>query len=217
VPTNTRYGPAADALFPGEKPKEHRMHQSPDCEHARQQADARTRQGVAEQIERARRRAEIQRHRQLIGQAIGVFNEELLTDLQLVGFTAETIVLLELAPLIQIAWADGAVSERQRDIILEIAFRELVSEGTPAHNRLTAWLQRCPPDEIFDASLSAIHAKLDPLEPEVRGTLQREFVRACTAVALAADSVLGDHKISVEEGRVVARILLSLKPGRLAR
>lgn len=176
-----------------------------------------TRQRVAEQFERARRPAEIERHRQLMGQAIGVFDHELLTDLQFGGFTAETIVLLELAPLVQIAWADGAVSARQRDVICQIATRELVGQDTPAHDRLAAWLECCPPDDVFDVSLFAIHAKLDRLEPAVQATLQRKFVSDCTAVALAADSVLGDHKISMEEGRVLARILMSLKPGRLAR
>lgn len=188
-----------------------------DSARARQHDGAYSRWRTEKESEQAHRRAEIQRHRQLMGQALGVFNHEVLTDLQLAGFTAETIVLLEFAPLVQIAWADGAVSNRQRDLIFRIATREFVSEDTPAHGRLTGWLERCPCDDVFDVCLFAIHAKLEPLGPEVRATLQRKLVHDCTAVALVADGVLGDHKISMDEGRVLARILASLKPGKVGR
>jgi hypothetical protein len=151
-----------------------------------------------------------------VGRAIGVSDYELLTHLQCAGFTAETIALLELAPLVEIAWADGAVSERQRHLIFQIATREVITEDTPAHDRLVAWLEQRPSDDVFDVSLAAIRAKLDSLEPEVHAMLHRRFVGDCTAVSLAADSALGDHKISQEEGRVLARILMSLRPGRSA-
>jgi hypothetical protein len=173
-----------------------------------------TRQQAGDPVEPARRPAAIHGHGHLMSQAIGVSNHELLTHLQCVGFTAETIVLLELAPLIEIAWADGTVSERQRDYIFQIATRELIGKDTPARDRLVSWLEQRPSDDVFDVSLAAIYAKLDSLEPEVRAMLRRRFVADCTAVSLAADSVLGDDRISMEERRVLARILMSLRPRR---
>jgi uncharacterized tellurite resistance protein B-like protein len=159
----------------------------------------------------------MQRHRDLMGQALGVFDHQLLSVLQFAGFTADTIALVEFVPLVHIAWADGAVSNRQRDLISRIATQELIGEETPAHDRLIGWLERCPSESVFEVALFAIHAKLDPLAPEIRAVLQRKLVHNCTAVALVADSALSDRKISADEARVLARILDSLKPVRLAR
>lgn len=155
----------------------------------------------------AQRRTEIQRHRDLMGEALGVFDHRLLTVLQLAGFTADTIGLVELVPLVQIAWADGAVSNRQRDLIFRIAAQELIGEETPAHDRLIGWLKRCPSKCVFDVALFAIQAKLDPLAPEIRAVLQRRLVHNCTAVALAADSAPNDRKVSIYEARVLDWIL----------
>jgi hypothetical protein len=151
---------------------------------------------------------------QLLRRATGVFNHGLLVRLRCAGFTPETIALLELAPLVEIAWADGAVSERQRRLIFQIATREAITKDTSAHDRLVAWLERRPSDDVFDVALAAIRAKLHSLVPEVHAMLHRRFFGDCTAVSLAADSALDDHKISFEEGRVLARILMALRPGR---
>lgn len=83
-----------------------------------------------------------------------------------------------------------------------------------AYDRLVAWLERCPSNDVFDVSLLAIRAKLHSLEPDVHAMLHRRFIGDCTAVSLAADSALADHKISLDEGRVLARILMALRPGR---
>jgi hypothetical protein len=156
----------------------------------------------------------IHRDHHLVSKAIGISDHHLITHLHCAGFTAETIALLELAPLVEIAWADGTVSDRQRDLIFQIATREAITEDTPAHDHLAAWLEQRPSEDVFAVSLAAIRAKLDSLRPEVHGMLHRRFMGDCTAVCLAADSALGDNKISPEEGRVLARILMALRPGR---
>jgi hypothetical protein len=168
----------------------------------------------ADQSEPARRQAMIHRDHHVVSTAIGVSDHELITHLQRAGFTAETIALLEFAPLVEIAWADGAVSDRQRDLIFRIATREAITKDTPARDHLAAWLEQRPSNNVFAVSLAAIRAKLDSLGPEVHAMLHRRFMGDCTAVALAADSALGDNKISLDEGRVLARILMSLRPGR---
>lgn len=162
----------------------------------------------------ARQRAPLCGDCQFVSRAIGVSNPALVICLQDAGFTPTTIALLELAPLIEIAWADGAASECQRRLIFQIASREAITEDTSAYDRLVAWLERRPSDDVFAVALAAIRAKLNSLEPEVHAMLYRRFVGDCTAVSLAADSALEDHKISLDEGRVLARILMALRPGR---
>lgn len=70
-----------------------------------------------------------------------------------------------------------------------------------------------PSRRLVDVSLSTIRAKWDRLPLELHESMQRQVVKDCTAVARAADGVNCDNKIPPEEGRVLAKILLSLKPG----
>jgi hypothetical protein len=155
----------------------------------------------------------LSRRDRLIAEGIGLDDAELLARLVIAGYTPETVPLLEFAPLVRLAWADGRVSPRERSAIARMAAREHLFDETTAGKSLRIWLEQCPPDELLDVSLSTIRAKWDRLPLELHESLQRQFVRDCTAVARAADGVNCDNKIAPEEGRVLAKILLSLKPG----
>jgi len=156
----------------------------------------------------------LSRRRRFIAEAIGVSDRELLANLDIAGYTPKTIPLLEFAPLVSLAWADGRVSPRQRSAIARVAARQHLLDETPAGRRLRIWLERCPSDQLVDVSLSTIRAKWDSLPLELYESLQRQFIRDCTAVARGADGVTCDNKIAPEEGRVLAKILLSLMPRR---
>jgi hypothetical protein len=147
-----------------------------------------------------------------MGEAIGVSDAVLLTELQLVGYRAQTVALVEIAPLIRIAWADGCVSTSQRGAIFHVAAREHLRSDTSAEALLHAWLDSPPPDDVFDVSLYAMRAKLEGLRFDLHDTLLRQYLRDCVAVALASDSTGDSRKIGTDEGRVLARILVSLKP-----
>jgi len=84
-----------------------------------------------ELIARMRERATAESERQRIGATTGVADAQLLQDLQDLGYTAETITLLHLMPLVQMAWAEGHVSMRERDLIIEAARARAASRRTP--------------------------------------------------------------------------------------
>jgi hypothetical protein len=153
----------------------------------------------------------------LLAEAVGLVDRGLLADLTGAGYTPLTVGLLQLAPLVRLAWADGHVSARQRSAIVQVAVREHVRPDTPAAARLRGWLERCPSDNVVDVSLSTIRAKWDRLPLDVCETVQRQFVQDCTLVARCADRVEDDHKIAPDEGRVLAKILMLLQPTRRTR
>jgi hypothetical protein len=109
-----------------------------------------------ELLEQQRRRAEAEFERRRIAEAIGLNDDAIVVDLQLVGYRSDTIVLLELAPAIQVAWADDSVSTRERELLFKIAAREHVAQGSPAHDQLGvwishSWLPRSPARECTSA------------------------------------------------------------------
>jgi hypothetical protein len=153
----------------------------------------------------------------LLADAVGVFDSQLLAALAVAGYTPLTVGLIQFAPLVRLAWADGHVSPRQRSAIVQVAVREHVRADTPAGARLRGWLECCPSDNVVDVSLWTIRAKWDRLPLDVCETVQRQFIQDCTLVARCADRVDDDHKIAPDEGRVLAKILMLLKPSGRTR
>ena len=152
--------------------------------------------------------------RRLMAEAIGVDAHDILVELQLVGYKADTIVLLELAPAVDVAWADGRISAREREVILQLGARGCVVDGSFVYGHLNCWLDCPPSDHLFDASIRAIHAMLDTLQPDVRNALRRKLVADYTAVALVSDSCVFGGAISNDERRALDHIIAVLEhPG----
>jgi hypothetical protein len=177
----------------------------------RPQAVLYVRQRDQELVERQRRYAEAEAERRLIAQAIGMDDHEVVLDLQLADYRANTIVLLELAPSVQVAWADGSVSKGERELLFEIAAREHVAQDSPAHNQLDIWLDRPPSAHLFDTSLRAIGRILASLQPEVRASLRRKVIQDCTTIAAVSRGFLDWGRLaSSQEQRVLERVVAAL-------
>jgi hypothetical protein len=89
-------------------------------------------------MDEQRRRVEAVTRRRLMGEAIGVTDDEVLVGLQTAGYQPDTIELLTLAPLVQVAWADGAVSRREREVLMQLAGRATIVESGRVYVRLNA-------------------------------------------------------------------------------
>lgn len=180
----------------------------------RVQEDEYFRRRDQELIERQRRRTHVEAERRLIAQAIGVDDDEVVLDLQIAGYEADTIVLLELAPPLQVAWADGSVSTRERELLLRIAAREHVAQNSPAHVQLGTWFDHRPSAHLFGASLHAIRGILSSLQPEIRASLRRKLINDCRTIAAASGGLLGwSRAVSNEEQQIVERIVGELSDG----
>ncbi len=68
-----------------------------------------------EVIDKMRRKAQTAALRQRLAERAGIADDELLADLEALGYTVETVMLLHLVPLVQTAWAEGSIHKRERD------------------------------------------------------------------------------------------------------
>jgi hypothetical protein len=144
--------------------------------------------------------------RQRMAEHTGVVDEEILRDLEALGYTPETVMLLHLVPLLQVAWADGGVSDRERALIIEDARARGIESGSAADRQLASWVTTQPSSELFEKTLRAIGAILQALPEEERETNQRDLLSYSTKIASASGGILGLGKVSSEEQRVLARI-----------
>jgi len=159
-----------------------------------------------ELIEKIRRRAEESAERRRLGEQAGVADEETLNDLQMLGFSSDTVKLLHLVPLVQMAWAEGGVSAGERDLIVQAARSRGIEPGSTADRQLAAWLAERPSGELFERTLLAIAAILHVLPAAEREASQRELLSYAMAIASASGGILGFRTVSEEERQLLARI-----------
>ena len=159
-----------------------------------------------ELIARLREAARRQKETHNLQELLGTMDDKLPTELQAVGITPETLALLHLAPLLEVAWAEGAVNARERELILAMAERRGVAPNSPTYERLVGWLDQRPEQELFDRACEGARLLLAGLPPDERNTATKDLVKSCTLVAEAAGGILGMVAISSEEREALAHI-----------
>ena len=164
-----------------------------------------------ELLEKMRAAAAADQTRKDLGSATGIQDPALLEELETLGFTPETIGLLPLIPVLQVAWAEGGVSTAERTMIVNLARQRGVQPATAADARLTEWLDTRPSDETFGKASRLIGAMLD--QPVAAGPQlsAEELIRYCEQIASASGGLFGIGKVSAEERTALEQIARGLK------
>jgi hypothetical protein len=169
-----------------------------------------------ELIQKLREKAHLEELHKRLGEKLQVEDPDLLQKVVAQGLTQESGPALLLAPLVQIAWAEGKVSPEERDEILKIARQRGIEDGSPAHAQLLEWLAKRPSDELFEVSEMSIKLGLTVLPPTERDARIKEIVSQCRRVAAASGGsglarMLGlAHAVSQQEEIVLAAITARL-------
>lgn len=154
-------------------------------------------------IEQMRQAAQEKSTREALAAASGIQDEGVLDTLASHGLSAETVAALGLVPLVEVAWADGTVQQKEHQAVLEAAEEAGVAAGSPARELLDDWLDERPPAALLAAWESYVAALAEALEPADREALRHDLIRRATRVAEAAGGILGMKKISAAEQRMI--------------
>src|SRR5688500_14447118 len=87
-------------------------------------------------------------HRQL-AHVSGILDDHVLKNLVKAGVRAETLAALTLIPLVEVAWADGAVSAEEREAVLKAAAENGIGQGSASYELLARWLAERPDVRII--------------------------------------------------------------------
>jgi hypothetical protein len=168
-----------------------------------------------ELAEKMRQAAQADEQRRQMGEATGLHDAALLDELQQLGFTPETVVLLPLVPVVQMAWAEGGVSKEERALIVQLARSRGIAEGSAADAQLTLWMSERPGDEVFARAGRLIRALLDTdASAATTGLTAEDLVAQAERIAAASGGFLGIGKISAEEKALLAQISQDLQARR---
>ncbi len=123
--------------------------------------------------------------------ALGFEDEEILEDLFQMGLDRETVVALTLFPLVQIAWADGFPSTKDRTAVLDSVHEAGICEGTPCHRMIEEWLNHRPSSRLW--SDWSVYAKsvCGKISPQARESLKTQTLTRAKRVASASGGIPG--------------------------
>ena len=163
-----------------------------------------------ELIEKMRRAAAAEAARRELGIKAGV-SPEMVHELEALGFTIDTVILVAFVPLVQVAWAEGGVSSAERDLIVKFARARGVAEGSAADKQLSAWLTTSPGQEMFTRAARLIGAFLDSPAAAATTLTADDLVEYCERIATASGGIFGLNKVSSEERAVLSQLAGDLK------
>ena len=107
---------------------------------------------------------------------------------------------MSLLPLCEVAWADGAISSRERDAVLKAAEQHGITSGSPARALLEHWLAPQPELNIMTAWKEYIAAIVSRLPQDRAVQLGEEIMGRARAIAKTSGGILGmGAKVSVSE------------------
>lgn len=167
-----------------------------------------------ELIEKLHHKLADEKARQQMEAATGIHDAEVIAALQELGFTPETVQLLHVVPLVQVAWAAGGIHEKERQMVLAAARQRGVAPGSPADLQLNEWLTKQPPPAFFDNTLRAIRIFIATLPAEQQAEARQDLVSYCTRIAEASRGFLGFGKISQDERLALEEIAAALTKDR---
>jgi hypothetical protein len=167
-----------------------------------------------ELIEKMRQATAAEAARGEMGRATGLQDPALLKELQDLGFTPETVILLPVVPVLEMAWAENEITPAERHLIVTFARSRGIAEHTPADAQLTQWMTHRPDGAVFRGAGRLITAMLSSGASGPGGTFSTDdLVAYCEQIASASGGLLGTRlgSISTEEKALLARIASDLK------
>jgi hypothetical protein len=163
-----------------------------------------------ELVEKMRRAAAAEETRKDLSAKTGLHDPSLLQDLEALGFTPETVALLPLVPVVQMAWAEGGVTDAERKLLIQLARSRGIMAGGVADRMLADWMERRPSADVFERAMRLVRAML--AAPGREGALSADdLVKYAEDIASASGGIFGINKISSEERALLDSLARDLK------
>jgi uncharacterized tellurite resistance protein B-like protein len=158
-------------------------------------------------VDKLRETLQKKQTREELAEVTGIQDPGVLDTLLAMNLAKDTFAAFALYPLVEIAWADGEVDEKERQAFLAAAAEHGLAPGQPAHAALQGFLKTKPSEDArkaWYAWAKELNAKLDVNE---RRKVREGLSQRARKVAEASGGFLGlGSKISQNEQLVLDAI-----------
>jgi hypothetical protein len=158
-------------------------------------------------IEKYRELQKMEENKRNLAQVSGIHNEAVLKKLVELDVRAETLASLATVPLVEVAWADGEVDEKEKQAVLRAAGKIGHKKGIVDHVLLDQWLTRKPKVELLVAWENFVKGLCEVMPETELTALRDELLAHAREVASASGGFLGlTSKVSDEEEKMLQRL-----------
>jgi hypothetical protein len=158
-----------------------------------------------EKLRRALRAQEAAKaKKEALAAASGIDDDTVLDELISLDIAADTVAALALVPLVEVAWADGSIDEKERAAILAAATQTGLEKDGASHQLLQGWLEVRPDTRVRAAWNDYVSALCRTLGTDARRILKQTVLGRARRVAEAAGGFLDlGSKVSHSEQAVL--------------
>lgn len=150
-------------------------------------------------IERRAKLQQLEQTKANLAKVSGIRDDALLEKLIELKIGPETLTTLIGVPLIEVAWADGAMDDKERKKLFEYAEKAGLRQKGLDPKIMSVWLAKKPDPALFRAWKHYIQTLCKELGAHERKALRDEVMADARSIAEAAGGILGLGKISAEE------------------
>jgi uncharacterized tellurite resistance protein B-like protein len=151
--------------------------------------------------------------RQAIAKAVGTTDADIVDRIEQLGLSGDSARILDVLPLVHVAWADGRVQKAERVAVLAVLEARGIPPKSDACLLIEALLEARPSETFLAQSLSIVR------DLAARsGTETADIVDLCAKVANASGGLLGfGAKTNDKERTIIGEVAKALGDTAQAR
>jgi tellurite resistance protein len=131
-------------------------------------------------------------------------SEAVLEKLVALDVRPETLVSLAIVPLVEIAWADGKIDEKEQEAMLKAVVDAGFNKSSVHYAVIESWMTHRPPAKLLAAWLHYTKGLCESLTEKEKKDFCKKIVDRATAIAESSGGFLGlGNKISKAEQKVI--------------
>jgi hypothetical protein len=158
-------------------------------------------------LERLRSESKHKSVRQGLTEISGISDEAVIDKLVALDIQPDTWAAISVIPLVEVAWADGKVDDKERRAVLSAAEANGIFPGSPSFALLESWLARRPDVRLMEAWGEYVVDLCASFGAREKAAVKEKVLGRAREVALATGGFLGfGPKISPEEAVVLAEL-----------
>jgi hypothetical protein len=146
----------------------------------------------------------LMRHR--LSSVTGTVDENLLERLIHLGLHAENLEALRFAPIAEVAWASGRVTQFEQVSAINAALSSDLLSDPAAFDLFQSWLATRPDKALWSLWEDYMSDRLARADESREAEFGRRLYEAATRIALTSGGLLDQGDICVAEQRVLDRI-----------
>jgi hypothetical protein len=165
-------------------------------------------------IEKLRMMQKMQETKENLSRVSGIQNDHVLQTLVDLKIRPETLAPLTLIPLLEVAWADGALDEKEKQAVVSAIHQSGRLKKPEDRELLEQWLERRPSPELLTGWTYYIQGLCERLSPEEKQGLKNELMTYTRSIAEASGGFLGlGNKISTAEAEMLKKMEAAFETG----